>query len=137
VPRKKRYPHIYFESKKRGRDSVLAAVPDIGRPGVRSSKEVKLLAFAQLADYADGKTVDHSGRVRRFTSRLWSGRMLVLRRLAKRYGGVRAVKIATEYRRFLDEARSWREKRSILLEAAHEMGLPKKMAERIIRKVKQ
>ena len=134
--RKRRsYPHIYFESKKPGRDSVYMAVPDIGKPGVRSSREVKLLAYAQLADLLDGYTRDHHGRRKRFTAKTWAGRLLVLRRLAERYGGKRAVELIQEYRRELQAARTRREKERVLLEAARELGIPRKQALEIIRKV--
>ena len=90
--RKTYYPHIYFESKRKGRDSVFQAVKDTGSPGVRSAQEVKMLVAALLADLADLKTRDHRGRVKRFTPGTWTGRMRVLSRLAKRYGGMRYVK---------------------------------------------
>jgi len=135
---KKRFlPHIYFESKRPGRDSVLAAVRDIGRPGVNTAKEVKLLAFAQLADYADGKTVDHHGRTVRFTDRKWAGRTMVLKRLAAKYGGKKAVETIQKYKEKLKKAKSKREKERILLQAAKELGIDKSTAKSIMESVEQ
>jgi len=128
------YQHIYFESKRPGRDSVTAAVFDIGRPGVSSSREVKLLAFAQLVDYADGKTVDHYGRVRKFTGKLWAGRSLVLRRLADEYGGKRAIEVMQHYKHILANTPA-KQRKHVLLEAAKKMGIDKPTAETIIRKL--
>ena len=89
------FPHIYFESKAiKGKDSVYEVVPDLGRPGVRSAREVKLLAAATVADLLDGYTVDHRGRRVRYTIGKLRGRLLVLYRLARRYGGIEVVEKA-------------------------------------------
>ena len=136
--RSRYYPHIYFESKRpRTPDSVYQAVHDIGKPGVNTAKEVKLLAFAQLADLYDGYTRNHQGHRVRFTGRLWAGRLLVLKRLANRYGGKRAVELIQRYKQELEEARSRTAKREILLEAARKLDIPRKQAEEIIRKGQQ
>ena len=70
---------IYF-----GKDSVFQAVKDTGKPGLSSRKEFIRLVLAQLADVADFKTKDHSGKTVKWTLRLWNGRMALLRLLNKR-----------------------------------------------------
>ena len=62
----KYYKHIYFESKAPGRDSVFAAVKDIGKKGVNTPEELLHIAGAQLADLADLKTKDHKGKVKKW-----------------------------------------------------------------------
>ena len=83
MARKKRYKHIYFESKTPGRDSVFQAVRDIGKKGVNTRKEFIRLCLAQLSDLADYKTKDHNGNTISFTKQLWVRRTFVLRRLNK------------------------------------------------------
>ena len=73
--------HIYFEARGGGADSVFKAVPDIGRKGVNTGKELMMIAGAQLADLADLKTKDHHGKTRKWTHRLWGGRSYVIWRL--------------------------------------------------------
>ncbi len=86
MARKKRYKHIYFESKEPGRDSVFAAVKDIGKKGVNTRKEFIELCMAQLADLADLKTKNKQGRTIPFTKQLWVRRTFILRRLNKMKG---------------------------------------------------
>ncbi len=126
------FPHIYFESKKPGKDSVYEAVPDIGRPGVRTSKEVKLLVAATLADLADGKTVDHRGRVKRFTSKTLRGRFLVLAKLSKKYGGKSAVEKGKEIASKAIRIRDLRKRKQYLKKALQELGISKEMIEQLI-----
>jgi len=73
--------HIYFESKKPGRDSVFGAVEDAGKKGVDSKKELFLIAGAQLADLADAKTKDHAGKTKKWTHKTWGGRSYILWKL--------------------------------------------------------
>jgi len=92
--RKKRkyYPHIYFESKvPKTRDSVTKAVKDIGKPKVSSAKEVGALAVAQLIDWLDGYTYNHYRERIKFSGKIWAGRMLILNRLANKYGGKKYI----------------------------------------------
>lgn len=129
------YQHIYFEAKiPKSRDSVYAAVYDIGKPGVNSAKEVKLIAAAQLADLADGKTVDHSGRVKKFSGRTWVGRLRILYLLAKRYGGKSAVKIVAKYGSKALKVKSPKERRKIVVEGLKRLGLSPPTIRRLLRK---
>ena len=73
--------HIYFEAKGGGIDSVFQAVPDIGRKGVNTKKELFMIAAAQLADLGDLKTKDHHGKTEKWTHRLWGGRSYVIWKL--------------------------------------------------------
>ncbi len=86
VRRRKKYRHIYFESKKPGRDSVFQAVKDVGRKGLNTRKEFVRLCMSQLADLADLKTKNKQGQVIPFTLQLWSQRCFILRQLNKRKG---------------------------------------------------
>ncbi len=128
------FPHIYFESKAiRGKDSVYEAVPDISRPRVNTAKEVKLLTAATIADLADGYTVDHRGRRIRFTRKLLSGRFLVLRRLAKRYGGKRAVETGYKIaREALEIPAGPKRKRFIKEQLKEKLGLATETIEQLI-----
>lgn len=124
--RKRFYKHIYFEAKiPRTRDSVTQAVKDVGRPGVRSSKEVEALAIAQFLDWLDGKTVDHHGKVVRFTGRIWAGRTKILYLLAKKYGGKRIVKQIVKLRRMVKAGKLSKTKaRELALKLARKYKLP-------------
>jgi len=73
--------HIYFESKKPGRDSVFGAVEDVGRKGVDTKEELFMIAGAQLADLGDLKTKDHSGKSKKWSHKLWGGRSYILWKL--------------------------------------------------------
>ena len=130
--RRRYFPHIYFESKKPGKDSVYEAVPDIGKPGVNSPREVKLLVAATLADLADGKTVDHRGRTTRFTRKKLQGRFLVLQRLAKKVGGKEAVEKGREIARQALKLKPGRERKKFLKKALKELGISKEMIEQLI-----
>ena len=131
--RKRRYfKHIYFESKKPGKDSVFEAVPDLGRPGVHNAKEVKLLVGALLADLAGGYTVDHSGRRVRFTKKKLQGRFLVLQRLAKKYGGKEAVEKGREIAKKALSIKNLRERKAYLKRALRELGISKEMIEQLV-----
>ena len=126
------YPHIYFESKKPGRDSVFMAVPDISRPGVNTPLEVKLLAVAQLADVADSKTKTHSAKTIPFSSKLWRRRLSVLFKLGRRYGGLGYVaKAAKLYGR----VRGTRSKKALVDLLVKEFKISPKQAWRIVNRV--
>ncbi len=99
------FPHIYFESKAPGRDSVFVAVDDIGVPGMRTKKELVATAISLALDYLDGKTKDHRGRVIRFTKKKWAGRLGILRMHAKRLGGSLILRRIDALRRAYDEGR--------------------------------
>jgi len=91
--------NVYF-----GPRSILKAVKDVGKPGVHSAREVKALAVAQLLDWLDGKTVSkRTGKVVRFTNRLWAGRLHVLYILASKYGGKRAVREIEKIKKMVEE----------------------------------
>jgi len=102
---KRKFEHIYFESKKPGRDSVTRAVKDIGKKGCKSSREVGAVAVAQLIDYLDGKTYNKQGKVIRFTKRLWIPRTRILRILGRKYGGIRIVNKVDKLRKLYDEGK--------------------------------
>jgi len=119
------YEHIYFESKRPGRDSVYMAVRDIGKPGVRSSKEVGALAVAQFIDWLDGKTVNHYGEVVRFNERLWAGRTRILYLLAQKYGGKRIVNSIVRLKKMVEKGKLSKEKAKLLaLKLAKKYKLP-------------
>jgi len=119
------FEHIYFESKIPGRDSVYMAVSDIGRPGVKSSKEVGAIAIAQLIDWLDGKTVNHYGEVVRFNEKLWAGRTKILYLLAKRYGGKRIVNAVVKIKKMVEKGKLSKEKAKMLaLQLAKKYKLP-------------
>ena len=62
-------------------DSVYNVVRDVKHPGVDTSQELLKIAGAQLADLADMKTVDHSGKHVKWTKKKWAGRSYILWRL--------------------------------------------------------
>jgi len=102
---KRKFEHIYFESKKPGRDSVTRAVKDIGQKGCKSPREVGAVAVAQLIDYLDGKTYNKQGKVIKFTKRLWTLRTRILRILGRKYGGIRIVNKIDKLRKLYDEGK--------------------------------
>ncbi|GEM_PF-4973621 len=104
--RKRRwFKNIYFETKTKKRDSVFAAVRDIGRKGVNNAKEVGALAFAQLLDYLDKKTANHYGEKIRFTDTLWRKRTRVLYFLSNKFGGKSYVKLAQKLKQSYDSGK--------------------------------
>jgi len=106
--------NIYF-----GRNSVFRAVKDIGKPGVRSAKEVRALAVAQFLDWLDGKTKNRQGKTVRFTGRIWAGRMKVLHILASKYGGKRALQQIEKLKRAVENGQlSKKEARELALRLA-------------------
>ncbi len=136
------YPHIYFEAAvPKTRDSVTMAVGERDkRPGVTSFEEYKRVALAQLADFVDGLTVDHRGRVVRFSPRLFNARTLVLIRLGKRRWPRRyrrVVRIIREYMEKMKKARGIKAREKLVLEAARELGVSRKEVKRILRRVRQ
>jgi len=136
------FPHIYFEAARpRTRDSVTKAVGELDRkPGVTSFKEYKLVAFAQLADYIDKLTVNHKGKVVRFTKKLFNGRMLVLIRLGKKKWPRKykyVVNLIKKAAKEMDNARSKAERVKVALEIAKKLRIPPKTAKSIIKKVNQ
>ena len=102
---KRKFEHIYFESKKPGRDSVTRAVKDIGQKGCKSPREVGAVAVAQLIDYLDGKTYNKQGKVIKFTKKLWTLRTRILRILGRKYGGLRIVNKVDKLRKLYDEGK--------------------------------
>lgn len=78
-PKSKR--HIYFNRKGVKHDSVYNVVKDVRKPGVDSSSELLKIAGAQLADLADMKTYNHSGKPVKWTKKKWAGRSYILWRL--------------------------------------------------------
>jgi hypothetical protein len=126
------FPHIYFESKKPGKDSVYEAVDDIGRPGVNSPREVKLLVAATVADLADGYTVDHYGRRVRYTRQKLLGRFLVLQRLAKRHGGGWAVDYGRQVALNALKIKDKRLRKQYIKEHLQKLGLAPETIERLI-----
>jgi len=136
------FPHIYFEAARpRTRDSVTQAVKEQDRrPGVTSFKEYKYVAFAQLADYIDKLTVNHRGKVIRFTKKLFNGRTLVLIRLGKKkwpHKYKRVVNLIRKAAKEMDNTRSKAERVKIALKTAKKLGIPSKTAKSIIKKVNQ
>jgi len=123
---RRRYPHIYFESKKpRTRDSVTLAVRDIGKEGVNNAKEVCALAIAQFLDWPDGYTYDHSGKRKKFTGKLWASRTLILKRLARKYGGMGCVNFVVRLRRMVVAKKLTKtQARKIAIDYAKKKGLP-------------
>ena len=120
------FPHIYFEAKRpRTRDSVYGAVKDIGKPGVRTSKEVGALAIAQLLDFLDGYTKDHRGRRIRFTPKLFAARAGIIRFLANRYGGKRHYQFMMKVYKGLRAGKiTKKEARKLALQYAKKHKLP-------------
>lgn len=96
---------------------------------------MKLLAYATVADYADRRTVDHSGRVVPYTRQKLNGRLLVLRRLAERYGGKRAVEEAARAAREMDRYKSREKRVEIARQLARRLGIPPATARSILHRV--
>jgi len=143
VARGKRYKNIYFEPKGGGRESAFGAVKDIGRRGVDSWRELKLIAAAQLADLADMKTMDHNGRLRRFTPRVWVGRSKILWLLfyrLKRAGKVHSklaeehLKMITGAYSYIASAKTARERKERIREVLKRVGLKPREISRLLSK---
>jgi len=76
----RRYKNIYL-----GGESAFKSVKDIRKPGLDTRKEFVNLVFATLLDLYDGYTRDHSGKRVKYTVKKFNGRMLLLRRLNRKY----------------------------------------------------
>jgi len=143
VARGKRYKNIYFEPSGDRRESAFGAVKDLGRRGVDSWRELKLVAAAQLADLADLKTKDHNGKVRRFTPRTWAGRSKILWLLfyrLKRAGKVHSERAEEQLRLitgaygYVASAKTARERRERIREVLRRVGLKPGTISRLLSK---
>lgn len=118
-----RFTHIYFS--KKGGKSVYKAVKDIGKRGVRTSKEVGAIAIAQFLDWLDGWTYNKEGKRIKFSDRTWAGRLKILRILARRYGGIRIVNFIQKLKKAVENKMISKKKaREIVIKLAKTKGLP-------------